>query len=165
MSGGTNPATNFFLTFLKARMECSVKGEPQTIPFYYNDLSSTFLDQSDSKNPALYRVFNSPVNGPAGAAICKFSFDATESGSITEVLTFWCKGVPIPFSCPGSSGNQRDAADVENFNIHTRTTNIFISSFEFLDEIVAETIEYMGDVQELIYFTSRQGSISSSIRS
>ena len=184
-SGGTDPASNYFLTFEKARLECSVEGATGSIPFYYNNLASTFLDQSDSENPTLYGVFNSPTNGPAGGAICRFSFDDSQSGSITEVFndvnylvqemtngqTTWVRNVADSFSCPGSSGNQRETADAEAFQLKYNSVTpsinrpLFISPSEFLDKIAAETIEYMGDVQEIIYFTNQQGIIMQTVLS
>lgn len=121
----TDHEGDIFRTFQKARMVCTVQGSSGSIPFYYNDLASTFLDTD-----VLYGTFNSPINGPAGGAICKFSFDSSQDGSITKVFddgnyliqdnsatsgqNDWVKSVRTPFSCPGDG---RSAADVRDHHL------------------------------------------------
>lgn len=178
IGSGTDPTSNLFRTFQKARLECSVSGERGSNPFHYNDLQSTFMSQSESRS-VLYGVFNSPTNGPAGGAICKFSFDETEDGSITEVLdevsylvqqtdspqTLWVRRDGSPFSCPGSPGMQRSLEEAENyllkFNSVTSSPErpLVVASGEFLDKVVVETLTYRGQIQEVVYYTNQQGDI------
>lgn len=170
--GINTDAAVIFLTFQKARMVCSVEGTGRSIPFFYDELVSTFVWQRDSETGAvLYGVFNSPTNGPAGAAICKFSFE-----TINEVFndrnylvkmevdgrSIWGKSTASTFSCPGSSTeNQRSKTDVIlKFDSITPTQSpLFVSKAEFLDKITAETVDYMGADQEILYFTNQRGDI------
>lgn len=175
-SDTTDPRSNVFLTFQKARIVCSVDKGGGSIPFFYNDLISTFLGETASGIPVLYGAFNSPINGPAGGAICKFSFDM----AINRVFddrdylvrmedsngVVWVKDVAPIFTCPGSqSGDQRSTSDVQTYQLKfdsitpTQNLPLFVSDAEFLDKIVAETVEYMGDVQEILYYTNQQGDI------
>lgn len=171
----TDPRSNVFLTFQKARIVCSVDLGGGSIPFVYNDLVSTFLSETESGNPVLYGAFNSPVNGPAGGAICKFTFDTINSVfEDREYLVrmedsngvVWAKAVAPTFSCPGSpSGNQRSPSDVQTYQLKfdpimpTQSVPLFVSAAEFLDKVAAETVQYMGDVQEVLYYTNQHGDI------
>lgn len=180
----TDPTMNHFLTFQKARMECSVAGSGGSIPFFYDDLKSTFLGQSVDGSPVLYGIFNSAINGPAGGAICKFSFNRGETGSLTDVFegtsyfvrtmsggqTMLVEEVGAAFSCPGSGGPQRTVTDSMKyqlkFNSITSTPELplFVSA-EFLDKVAAETIRFGNDIQEIIYFTNQKGDIKQVILS
>ena len=179
-------STMFFRTFQKARMTCSYSGESQSIPYFYNDLKSTFLGQSVNGTQVLYGVFNSPANGPSGGAICKFSFDPLQAGSLTNVFKdsrylvletvenqmVWRERAGTPVSCPG---NDRVSNDVDNLILKSNPVTsmrmsdtgvnqpLFRTSGEFLDKIAADTFNYNGEVQEVIYYTNQQGDIKQMI--
>ena len=176
IGSGTNPEENLFLTFEKARMECSVSGSGNSIPFFYNELKSTFLSQSQDGTSTLYGVFNSPSNGPPGGAICKFSFNPTATGSITRVLDdteflvrqesggsqMWERENAPQFSCPGSSGDQRTVEASERFQLKTDSITpssespLLVSSGQFLDKIAVEIVD---ETVEVVYYTNQQGDI------
>ena len=178
---GTNPAQNHFLTFVKATLECSVSAVGGALPFIYNDLQSTYLLVNGDSLPALYGVFSSPINGPPGGAICKFSFDPTASGSVTRVFedtdylvrqldTSWSKDTSAAFSCPGSPGlgTQRPTEATENFHLKydpITSTPLFVSEEGILDKIAVEVVSYSGEAHEVIYYTNRQGDIKQIIAS
>ncbi len=172
-SGNTMSMHNF-LTFQKARMECTYNGDSGSIslPFHYNNLQSTYKGESINGEPVLYGVFNSHSNGPPGGAICKFSF----SGSLTTVFgdgqyrdlndnNIWIKKTAVNFSCPNSGGVQRQVEEamelqlVYNSVMPVQDSPLLISAGEFLDRIVAETIMYKGDVQEIVYYTNLKGDV------
>ena len=173
----TDPRNNNFLTFQKARIVCKVD-IPGSIPFFYDEIASTFLGEGKD---VLYGVFNSPENGPPGGAICKFSFGVIngvfedrdylirvnqDSGAV------WVNdNRATAFSCPGSeSGQQRPLNEVATYQLKsdsiTPTANLplFVST-EFLDKVTAETVTFMGDEQEIIYYTNEHGNIAQVILS
>lgn len=180
----SDPETNLFLTFEKARMECSAMGNNEFLGFSYNELQSTYLSR-DSET--LYGVFNSPQNGPPGGAICKFSFNPEEMGSITGVLgdtdflvrstndagnQVWERMEASPFVCPGSEGDQRSASDSEMYQLkfdpitpsQSSSSPLFVSAGEFLDKIAVETVTFLGETLEVMYFTNKQGDIKQVVR-
>ena len=185
--GNHNVDLNHFLTYQKARMECSFQGESGSIPYFYNDLKSTFLDQSVSESPVLYGIFNSAINGPAGGAICKFSFDSDDVGSLKHVFEgetstylvpgnddpdVWEQSNPVPtFGCPGTQSTQRPLEDAAKYQLlynsitPTQEQPLFIAAGEFLDKIAAETIRYKNNTQEIIYYTNMQGDVKQVILS
>uniref|UniRef100_A0A4W3JJ20 Sema domain-containing protein n=1 Tax=Callorhinchus milii TaxID=7868 RepID=A0A4W3JJ20_CALMI len=73
--GGRFLLEDTWTTFMKARLNCSRPGE---IPFYYNELQSTFfLPEQDM----LYGIFTTNVNSIAASAVCMFNLSA-----ITQVF-------------------------------------------------------------------------------
>ncbi|KAL8194270.1 UNVERIFIED_CONTAM: Semaphorin-5A, partial [Gekko kuhli] len=73
--GGRFLLEDTWTTFMKARLNCSRPGE---IPFYYNELQSTFyLPELD----LVYGIFTTNVNSVAVSAVCVFNMTA-----ITQVF-------------------------------------------------------------------------------
>lgn len=68
--GGRFLLEDTWTTFMKARLNCSRSGE---IPFYYNELQSTFLLQEQD---LIYGVFTTNVNSIAASAVCAFNLSA-----------------------------------------------------------------------------------------
>ncbi|XP_048577836.1 semaphorin-5A isoform X1 [Nematostella vectensis] len=60
---------NTFVTFNKARLNCSTTGE---YPAYYDLIQDVFFD---SNRGVFYAVFTTQPNGVAGSAICAYSLD------------------------------------------------------------------------------------------
>ncbi|KAF7240448.1 Semaphorin-5A [Varanus komodoensis] len=74
--GGRFLLEDTWTTFMKARLNCSHPGE---IPFYYNELQSTFfLPELD----LIYGIFTTNVNSIAVSAVCVFNMTA-----ITQVFS------------------------------------------------------------------------------
>uniref|UniRef100_A0A6I8NXB6 Semaphorin-2A n=1 Tax=Ornithorhynchus anatinus TaxID=9258 RepID=A0A6I8NXB6_ORNAN len=68
--GGRFLLEDTWTTFMKARLNCSRPGE---IPFYYNELQSTFfLPELD----LIYGIFTTNVNSIAASAVCVFNLSA-----------------------------------------------------------------------------------------
>ncbi|XP_042320317.1 semaphorin-5A [Sceloporus undulatus] len=68
--GGRFLLEDTWTTFMKARLNCSLPGE---IPFYYNELQSTFfLPELD----LIYGIFTTNVNSIAVSAVCVFNMTA-----------------------------------------------------------------------------------------
>lgn len=173
--GVTGP-DHHFLTFQKARIECSANENGGSFPFIYNNLASTFFSQNDGEPPVLYGAFNSPTNGPAGGVLCKFAFDTTISNIFEDTIylvkmniegrDFWDRNTaPVAaFSCPGSqTGTQREPSDVRMYQLKYKPIEqkqpLYISPKTRLDKIAAETVQYMGASQEIVYFTNQRGDI------
>uniref|UniRef100_A0A803KBF5 Semaphorin 5B n=1 Tax=Xenopus tropicalis TaxID=8364 RepID=A0A803KBF5_XENTR len=68
--GGRFLLEDTWTTFMKARLNCSRPGE---IPFYYNELQSTFLLPEQD---LIYGVFTTNVNSIAASAVCAFNLSA-----------------------------------------------------------------------------------------
>ncbi|KAG9466673.1 hypothetical protein GDO78_016302, partial [Eleutherodactylus coqui] len=68
--GGRFLLEDTWTTFMKARLNCSRSGE---VPFYYNELQSTFLLQEQD---LIYGVFTTNVNSIAASAVCAFNLSA-----------------------------------------------------------------------------------------
>lgn len=167
---------NTFLTFQKARMQCTRSGESGSIPYDYDNLQATYL--LNSSEPILYGIFSAPANGPEGAAICKFSFSHSVPGSLTYVFeegsyyvpsqndrTVWQQDSPGEFSCPGASGTQRTQEQARNYQLVLRPATPMdpqpihsISGDEFTS-IAVDVVEYMGVQQEILYYSLRSGEI------
>ena len=167
---------NNFLTFQKARMQCTRNGESGSIPYDYDNLQATYL--LNSSEPILYGIFSAPANGPEGAAICKFSFAPSVTGSLTQVFeegsyyipsqndqTVWQQGNPGQFACPGASGTQRTPMQARNYQLVFSPATPMdpqpihsISGDEFTS-IAVDVVEYMGVRQEILYYSLRSGEI------
>ena len=178
---GTSSGTTDFLTYQKARMRCSYGGQRGSIPYNYDNLESTFLwNGTGNQSLALYAVFSSPDNGPEGGAICKFSFDETVEGSLTEVFEdgdytvrvtqennqqVWITEQPGPFSCPGTTGTQRTVEQANRYQLVASSVEamdpepLHVVSGKKLDKIAVDVIVFNGSVQEVVYFTTDSGEI------
>ena len=177
---GTSSGTTDFLTYQKARMRCSYSGQRGSIPYNYDNLESTFLwNGTGNQSLTLYGVFSSPDNGPEGGAICKFSFDETVEGSLTQVFEdgdytvrvtqnsqqVWITEQPGPFSCPGTTGTQRTVEQANRYQLVASSVEamdpepLHVVSGKKLDKIAVDVIVFDGSVQEVVYFTTDSGEI------
>ncbi|KAG1688937.1 Semaphorin-2A [Nymphon striatum] len=67
-TGGSTILSKNWVTFLKARLNCSIPGE---FPFYFNEIQSVYkMPNNDDK---FYAAFTTSMNGLMGSAICTFS--------------------------------------------------------------------------------------------
>ncbi len=171
-----------FLTFQKARITCAVR---DGIPFFYDDLESTFLYESADGTAVLYGVFNAQNNGPPGGAVCKFVFDASADEGIIDIFNSkeylvqdinnvetFTSAIGTSFGCPGTGGPQRPSAEAEYLlksdpilQSGSDELPLFVSQSEFLDKLTAETVQYRGEAQEIIYFSTKLGDIKQVILS
>lgn len=65
-------SSNYWTTFIKARLNCSVSGE---YPFYYNEIQSA---QYIPEQNVVYATFTTPGNSIAGSAVCAFNLTAVD---------------------------------------------------------------------------------------
>lgn len=72
-SGGDFMFKKTFVTFMKARLNCSISGK---FPFYFNEIQDVYWDEGNRK---FYAVFSSQPNGLHGSAVCAYSMNETES--------------------------------------------------------------------------------------
>ncbi len=169
-----------FLTFQKARMKCTRSGQRNSIPYNYDNLKSTFLWKSEeTAEPILYGAFSSPVNGPEGAAICKFSFDENIENSLSHVfndgqyISQSEPGNPIEygeqFTCPGTDGPQRTEEEARMYQLVASSAIPLepqplhsVSGSEFT-QLAVDVIEYQGQKQEILYYSLSNGKLGQCI--
>ncbi|KAF6210652.1 hypothetical protein GE061_013759 [Apolygus lucorum] len=124
--GGSGNFENRWTTFMKARLNCSIRGE---YPFYFNELQAISIVDTTS-HKTIYGIFTTPSNSIGGSAVCAFSF-----GSFHKVFSGDYKGqetedsewlsVPendVPTPRPGKCRNNSKSLnqDVVNF-IHNHS--------------------------------------------
>jgi len=73
-TGGKNILQTNWVTFLKARLNCSISGE---FPFYFNEIQSVYKIPND--DTTFYAVFTTNLNGLMGSAACSFHIDDVTS--------------------------------------------------------------------------------------
>lgn len=154
-----------FRTFQKARLQCRAEGEDGTIPYDYDRLQATFLQQpSDGGEPTLYGTFSSPSNGPEGAALCKFSFSSIQSvfeDGRYSVLdgSEWKLATPGTFACPGTQRTPEQARTQQLvFSVASAEPMYRISGDEFT-HMAVDVAEYSGDPLEVIVLSQRSRKI------
>lgn len=173
--GSRNPDTNFFLTFVKARVICTTGTDSSRI--YYDILTSTDTIGAQ-RGPIIYGAFNR--EGRRGSAICRYSFVRGEVGSIPSVLDedsylledlpAWRRAVAPSFSCPGAPGDQRSLEHLQNYRLKFNPIPpmdeypVFVSGSESIYNIVVEILPYRGTIQEIIYFSNQRGDVRQVVR-
>ncbi|XP_004930153.1 semaphorin-1A [Bombyx mori] len=74
--GGPNRYSDQWMSFLKARMNCSMPGD---YPFYFDEIQATtelingIYGSGNSRNDIMYAVFTTPQNAIGGSAVCAFA--------------------------------------------------------------------------------------------
>lgn len=68
--GGAYFQQDYWSTFLKARLNCSLPGQ---FPFYFDELQSTFFSEDEK---LIYALFTTPPNSIAGSAVCVYNMSA-----------------------------------------------------------------------------------------
>uniref|UniRef100_A0A915JEU5 peptidylprolyl isomerase n=1 Tax=Romanomermis culicivorax TaxID=13658 RepID=A0A915JEU5_ROMCU len=74
--GSTAYSSNFWTSFVKARLNCSLPGE---FPFYFDEIAATTSTfsvsnaNSDDNDELIYAVFNTPYSMIRGSAVCAYS--------------------------------------------------------------------------------------------
>lgn len=163
----TTVDTYSFRTFQKARIVCTNAPDQSSLAYSYDELKATALS-----NGILYGAFSSAANGPKGAAICKFSFDGTQAGSITAAFgagkyltlsgTNWQEQTESPFSCPGTSrtmdqiGNNILLKDPIQSVGSTPLLQLLGASFT---AIAADTFSSFGRTYEVLFYALDGGGI------
>ncbi len=64
---------NNFVTFMKARLECSIKGDH---PYHYNEIQDIY--QSEKDENVVFAVFATGPSGVASSALCAYHLDEME---------------------------------------------------------------------------------------
>jgi hypothetical protein len=72
--GGKNILSQNWVTYLKARLNCSISGE---FPFYFNEIQSVYQIPSDKTK--FYATFTTSTNGLVGSAVCSFDIGEIHS--------------------------------------------------------------------------------------
>lgn len=63
-----------WVTYLKARLNCSISGE---FPFYFNEIQSVYQLPNDKNR--FYAAFTTSTNGLIGSAVCSFHLNEVQS--------------------------------------------------------------------------------------
>ena len=166
-------STRTFRTFQKARLRCRLTGSEGTVPYDYDRLAATFLHRpSDGGHPILYASFSSAVNGPKGAALCKFDFAELESVMDSgEYVVLeggeWRVETGGSFVCPGNEGGpQRTDTQAKTHQLVSRLVTatqpqplmtVLGDQHHFL---VADVVEYGGSQLEVVFAALWSGEIS-----
>lgn len=165
-----------FRTFQKARLRCRVGSQDRSvIPYDYDRLQATFLLQPSDGEPTLYGTFSSPVNGPEGAALCKFSFSSLES--VFEDGQYWVfdkpgwsLSSPGSFACPGQPGSQRTEDQARTHQLMhnvvsaTEPQPMHTVSGDEITHVAVDVVEYGGDALEVIVLGQRSGLVMLVVR-
>lgn len=167
-------STHTFQTFQKARLRCRASGKDGSIPYDYDGLQATYLLRpADGGEPVLYGTFSSPVNGPQGAALCRFTFSdinsVFEDGQyrvLQSVSEEWKLRTTDVFSCPGQPGPQRTEEQARGFqlvyNIATATEPQPMYSVigDEFTHIIVDVAVYDGSEMEVVLLVQKSGHIT-----
>ncbi|ODM98681.1 Semaphorin-2A [Orchesella cincta] len=131
--GGKNILVNNWVTYLKARLNCSLPGD---YPFYFNEIQSVYKVPGDDSR--IYAVFTTVGSGFRGSAVCAFSLSSIESvfrGKFKEQATSSSSWLPVlkskvPQPRPGECVNDTQALPDNVVN--------FIRSHPIMDEAVPQ---------------------------
>ena len=165
-------STRTFRTFQKARLRCTSTGQDGSIPYDYDRLQATFLHRpSDGGDPVLYATFSSALNGPEGAALCKFNFaeleSALDSGKYwVQEGEEWSEQDGGSFVCPGNEeGSQRTDAQAKTYQLMSEVVAAIepqplmtVLGGEILF-LVADVLDYGGSEVEVVFAALRSGEI------
>ena len=159
-----------FRTFQKARLRCRTTGIDGTNPYDYDRLQATYvLRPSDGGDPTLYAAFSSPLNGPEGAALCKFSFSAIntvfdDGEYLVQENSEWTQESNGAFDC--SNGSERTE---EQSRRHQLVYNIITPSNpqpmhtvlgDDILHVAVDIVEYDGSVLEIVILGQKKGLIT-----
>ncbi|CAO1348813.1 unnamed protein product [Diamesa serratosioi] len=130
-TGGKNILSQNWVTYLKARLNCSISGE---FPFYFNEIQSVYQIPSDKTK--FYATFTTSTNGLVGSAVCSFDIGEIQSsfdGKFKEQATSNSAWLPVlnskvPEPRPGTCVN--DTASLPD------TVLNFIRSHPLVDKAV-----------------------------
>ncbi|XP_041465712.1 semaphorin-1A-like [Lytechinus variegatus] len=156
---GDNGIDNFWSSFQKARLSCSIPGE---FPLYFNDLQDIFVEERGSDH-YIHAAFAGVPNGPQSSAVCVFLlseineiFDTSNFKGPASSDSIWLsrpsREIPVPR--PGLDCNnptqdiryirqyplmQDDASSIPLFIVdYARFTSIV------MDSLPAGNIYYIG---------------------
>ena len=72
-AGGKFPMEENWVTYRKARLNCSIPGES---PFYFNEIQSIYKVPGDDTR--FYGIFTTPINAMTSSAICSFHINTIQ---------------------------------------------------------------------------------------
>ena len=167
-------STHTFQTFQKARLRCRAAGEDGSIPYDYDGLQATYLLRpADGGEPVLYGTFSSPVNGPQGAALCKFTFNDIDSvfedGQYRVRISAsvgWKLRTTNVSSCPGQPGPQRTEEQARDFQLvyniaaATEPQPMYSVIGDEFTHLEVDVTEYDGSQLEVVLLGQRSGVIT-----
>ncbi|CAG0890637.1 unnamed protein product [Darwinula stevensoni] len=170
-TGGKNTLRKNWVTFLKARLNCSIPGE---FPFYFNEIQGIYKVPGD--NSRFYAAFTTSMNGLAGSAICTFTLRAMEEafqGKFKEQATSSSAWLPVlstevPEPRPGTciEDTQKLPDSVLNFVRthplmdeavnHEDGKPVFYKRDTVFTHIVVDKVRhgYPGDQEYTVYFAA-----------
>jgi hypothetical protein len=93
-TGGKNILNQNWVTYLKARLNCSIPGE---FPFFFNEIQDVYKTTFD--DTTFHAVFTTNQNGLKGSAVCSFNLDDINHvfvGKFKEQATSTSMWLPVP---------------------------------------------------------------------
>ena len=98
--GGKNILHQNWVTYLKARLNCSIPGD---FPFFFDEIQDVYkaASGSSSNNEEIFHaVFTTNQNGLKGSAICSFNLkdinNVFDNGKFKEQATSTSMWLPVP---------------------------------------------------------------------
>ncbi|KAF7399723.1 hypothetical protein HZH68_008315 [Vespula germanica] len=135
-TGGKKILSQNWVTYLKARLNCSIPGE---FPFYFNEIQSIYKVPGDDTH--FYGTFTTSTNGLMGSAICSFHIDSIQEafrGKFKEQATSSSAWLPVlsnkvPEPRPGQCVNDTESLPDTVLN--------FIRSHPLMDSAISHENE------------------------
>ncbi|KAJ8283065.1 hypothetical protein COCON_G00055840, partial [Conger conger] len=159
--GGRFLLEDTWTTFMKARLNCSRAGE---IPFYYNELQSTFyLPEQD----LIYAVFTTNVNSIAASAVCAFNLSSitqTFNGPFRYQENPRSAWLPTPNPIPNfQCGTLSDNSPNENLTERSLqdAQRLFLMNDDSVrfSKLVVDIVQGRDTLYHVMYIGTEYGSI------
>ncbi len=147
--GGKNILQQNFVTFLKARLNCSLPGD---FPFFFDEIQDMHYDKSST----FHGVFTTNQNGLKGSAICSFKLtdinQVFDQGRFKEQATSTSMWLPVQ---SGDVPQPRPGSCTENSNTHELPDTVlnFIRSHPLMDSNVPHDAQFPAFYKKDVIFT------------
>ncbi|XP_041371598.1 semaphorin-5B-like [Gigantopelta aegis] len=173
--GGTFVLEDNWITFLKARMNCSIPGD---FPFYLDEIQSTYYSESKQ---LIYAIFTTPPNSIAGSAVCVYNitaFEKTFTGPFKyqeDSKAAWVRhgnNKPMERCASAGSGSkrstQKSADDLEQANRYQLMNSavqpqqfypLLFGKNERWTHVVIDHVEGKRDTYEVVFLATADGKI------
>eukprot|EP00096_Caligus_rogercresseyi_P008854 TRINITY_DN2875_c0_g2_i2.p1 TRINITY_DN2875_c0_g2~~TRINITY_DN2875_c0_g2_i2.p1 ORF type:complete len:852 (-),score=235.20 TRINITY_DN2875_c0_g2_i2:775-3330(-) len=138
--GGPGQQVNYWMSFLKSRLNCSVPGD---YSFYFDEIQavSELVPglYGEQENLIFYATFSTPVNSIGGSAVCAYSIkdiNKAFNGKFKEQRDSSANWLPVsdknvPTPRPGSCIKENDTNSLGDVNLN------FVKTHMLMDETVS----------------------------
>lgn len=150
-TGGKNILNQNWVTFLKARLNCSISGAD--FPFFFDEIQ----DVVKTEDNVFHALFATNQNGLQGSAICSFDLksinDLFDNGRFKEQATSTSMWLPVP---SGIIPEPRPGSCVQDTKSLPDTVLNFIRQHPLMDSDVAHDAQEPAFYQKDLIFTKIQ---------